>query len=151
MNNYIRPSADVNFLHMAMLAARRGTCVRRRVGCVLVNSRNHIIATGYNGVASGMKHCIEHACPGANYPSGQGLEKCEAIHAEANALLQCRNVYDIATAYVTVSPCVHCVKLLLNTSCWRIVFADQYSHHTESMALWESGGRKYECIPVEAI
>jgi len=80
-----RPTQDEYFLKMAELVSTRATCARRKVGCVLVNSRKHILATGYNGVASGMPHCIDEPCPGANYPSGEGLDKCEAIHAEQNA------------------------------------------------------------------
>lgn len=144
---YSRPSAHNTFLKVAQLMSERGTCVRRRVGCVLVNKRNHIIATGYNGPASGLPHCIEHPCPGAHYPSGQGLEKCEALHAEQNALLQCRDVYEIDKAYVTVSPCVHCIKLFLNTSCQEIYFSGEYSHHTDAMQLWENAGRKCFLIP----
>lgn len=139
----MRPSSDQYFMDMAVLAASRGTCARRKVGCVLVNERKHVVATGYNGVARGLPHCIDTPCSGAHYPSGQGLEKCEALHAEANALLQCRDVYSIHTAYVTDSPCVHCTKLLLNTSCQRIVFMKAYPH-SESKVLWEKAGRLWE-------
>ena len=49
-----RPSKDEYFLAMAVLVAARGTCARRNVGCVLVDSRNHVLATGYNGVIFGV-------------------------------------------------------------------------------------------------
>lgn len=127
---------------MALLAATRATCPRRRVGCVLINERGHILSTGYNGVAAGSPHCTEHNCPGACYPSGQGLDKCEALHAEQNALLQCRDVYTIDTAYVTASPCVTCVKLLMNTSCKKIVFYDEYPQ-PDAKKLWEGMGREW--------
>ncbi len=143
-----RISADEYFLEMAQLVAGRATCSRRKVGCVLVNERKHVIATGYNGNAAGQPHCIDHACPGAGLPSGTGLELCEAIHAEANALLQCRNVYEIDTAYVTASPCMHCVKLLLNTSCKRIIFIEEYSH-PEAKNYWLKAGRLWDTVPVE--
>lgn len=134
----MRPSRDNTFLEIASVMARRGTCCRRQVGAVLVNKRGHVLATGYNGPAAGQPHCIDEPCPGAHYPSGEGLDKCVALHAEANALLQCRDVYDIHAAYVTHSPCVHCVKLLMNTSCKEIIFANRYAHDSESMLLWES-------------
>ncbi len=69
------------------------------------------------------------ACKGAGAASGGWLDGCEAIHAEQNALLQCRDVYQIQTCYVTVS-------LLMNTSCKRIVFAQPYAHDEEARALW---------------
>lgn len=122
----IRIPSDWYFLKMANLASERATCKRRKVGCILVNSKKHVIATGYNGVAAGQEHCIDNPCEGAQLKSGEGLDKCEAIHAEQNALLQCRDVYDIQTVYCTLSPCIHCLKLLLNTSAQRIVFMEKY-------------------------
>ena len=122
-------------IELAYVMSRRSTCARRQVGCVLVNDKNHIIGTGFNGVAAGETHCTDHPCKGAEFTSGQGLDYCEAIHAESNALLQCKNVYEIHTAFCTLSPCVHCVKLLMNTSCERIVFVEPYSH-THAQELW---------------
>ena len=144
-----RPRADDYFLDMARLIATRGTCRRRKVGCVLVNSRRHVLATGYNGVPSGFYHCTDAPCPGADYVSGEGLDKCEATHAEQNALLQCHDVHDIHTAYITCAPCVHCVKLLLNTSCKRIVFGERYTPQAEE--LWKRvpiGAKRDPIIPL---
>lgn len=142
-----RPSADAYFLAIAFLAATRGTCIRRRVGCVLVNERRHILATGYNGVARGRVHCISSPCAGSNFASGHGLDKCEAIHAEQNALLQCRDVYAVDTVFCTHSPCITCTKLLLNTGAKRIVFANEYPH-AEARAMWMGDGRKWEKFEV---
>jgi dCMP deaminase len=146
-----RPTIDEYFLRMAKLVATRATCRRRSVGCILVNERNHVLATGYNGNATGMPHCLNEPCPGADQKSGQGLELCEATHAEQNSLLQCRDVYQIARAYCTISPCVHCVKLLLNTSCQEIVFAHDYAHsHTVvSKELWHRAGREWRWLMIE--
>jgi len=131
---------DEYFSRMARLASARGACVRRKTGCILVNNLNHVIATGYNGRARGVDNCFENPCSGSKMESGLGLEQCEAIHAEANALLQCRNVEEINTAYCTTAPCIHCVKLLMNTGCTRIVFIDDYPHSIASKHLWESSG-----------
>lgn len=135
-----RMSKDEYFTKMGQLVSRRATCARRSVGCVLVSSRGHVLATGYNGTPSGSNHCIDSPCPGASYPSGSGLERCEAIHAEQNALLQCRDVFEIETAYVTTMPCMTCIKLLLNTSCLRIVYVEDYPH-SEAKDLWIKNGR----------
>lgn len=137
----MRPNLDTYFMSMAVLVSSRATCPRRKVGAVLINNRGHVLATGYNGVASGLVHCIDVPCPGANSKSGEGLSKCQALHAEQNALLQCRDVYQIDTLYVTTSPCITCTKLLLNTSCKRIVFLSEYSHNDAS-ELWTSTNRK---------
>ena len=147
---------------VAQVTARRSTCLRRAVGCVLLSARGHALATGYNGVAAGRPHCNEemivgewpdpdgsdrvvypHVCAGACSPSGTNLDGCEAIHAEQNALLQCKDVYVIDTCYCTTSPCVTCVKLLLNTSCQRICFTEEYPQpHAREM--WEDAGRRWE-------
>lgn len=149
----MRPTRDQWGIEMARLTSMRTTCCRRAVGAVLVNERGHVLSTGYNGVASGQLHCnmhdpyhetgFPHACTGIHAPSGQSLDACQAIHAEQNALLQCKDVYAIETAYVTASPCMTCTKLLLNTSCKRVVFLEEYPH-PEARALWESAGRSWE-------
>ena len=144
MDNY-RPPTDFYFLRMALLVSERGTCARRKVGSVFVNKKNHVIATGYNGNPSGFKHCIDKPCPGANSPSGIDLDKCEAIHAEQNALLQCKDVYDIDRVYTTLEPCIHCVKLLLNTSANQIIYGEKYVHDL-ARNLWETSGRGYTYI-----
>ena len=149
----MRPSRDEWAVSLALLTASRATCLRRPVGCVLLNARGHMLATGYNGVAAGQPHCnaydefhptgYPHACSSARAASGKDLDGCQAIHAEQNALLQCRDVYDIDTCYVTVSPCVTCTKLLLNTGCQRIVYLDEYPH-SAAKDLWVGAGRSWE-------
>jgi len=124
----------------------------------MLNSRGHVLATGYNGVAAGLPHCNQHdpyhplgfphICEGARSPSGTNLDGCQAIHAEQNALLQCRDIYQIHTVYVTASPCVTCCKLLLNTSCERIVYVEEYPH-SAARDLWTGAGRSWEQILVE--
>ena len=149
----MRPNKDTYFMNIASIVATRATCVRRQVGCVLVNSMGHIVATGYNGVAKGLPHCnhtdtfsdvgFPYACDGAFSKSGTNLDACEAIHGEQNALLQCNNVYDIDTVYVTAKPCVSCMKLFMNTSCKRIVYLNDYPHK-ETDTLAQKAGIKLE-------
>lgn len=127
-------------MDVANVIASGSTCARRTVGCVLIDSRGKILATGYNGVASGMRHCNEgFECTGANALSGTRLDSCEAIHAEANALLQCSDVQAIHCCYVTVSPCVSCVKLLMNTGCKNIIYETSYAHDASARQLWQDG------------
>lgn len=138
-----RPGRDAYFLALARVAATRGTCARRRVGAVLVSRVGHVLATGYNGVPMDSPHCRGGVpCPGAAAPAGEGLAECDAIHAEMNALLQCQDVWAIEACYVTASPCVFCVRLLLNTACRRIVYAEEYPH-PRARWLWERAGRAW--------
>jgi dCMP deaminase len=142
----MRPGVDELYLDIASLIATRSTCPRRQVGCVLVDNKNRILSTGYNGVASGRVHCIDHPCPGATYASGQGLDKCEALHAEQNAILLLHDPWAVETAYLTVTPCLSCLKLLLGTSCQRIVAREEYKH-PEAVKWWVEAGRDWIILP----
>lgn len=150
-----RPTKDEYFMRMAQLVATRGTCLRRQVGCVLVNARGHVIATGYNGPPAGRAHCIaENPCRAAHARSGERLDECFAIHAEQNALLQCHDVHSIETAYITVAPCATCLKLFLNTSCRRLVVGGWYApEHQAALDRWWRGpdGVKYAVSQVELL
>lgn len=151
----MRPTPDEYFMDMAKLVASRSTCVRRSVGCVLVDKRKHVLATGYNGVAAGEEHCnhvgklivgrhdvvsFPFACRGYRAASGKDLDACEAIHAEQNALLQCGDAHAIDVAYVTAFPCMTCTKLLMNTSTRAIVF-DQFYGDDAGRKMWLAAGR----------
>lgn len=141
-SGFVRPSVSAYFLNIAFQASLRGTCCRRKVGCVLVDKHQQIISTGYNGVASGLSHCIDVPCPGSKMKSGEGLNLCEAIHAEANALIHCTRPQDIETCYTTASPCINCLRMLLNTPCKQIVFSEAYPH-PESKSIWEGQNRQW--------
>lgn len=136
MNNVFDDRKDDYYLRIAEVVASRATCSRRNVGCVLVDSIGRIIATGYNGTPRGYPNCTAATpCPGSSCASGEGLDQCEAVHAEQNALMQCPDVENIFTCYTTTSPCVHCVKMLLNTGTMRIVFRELYPQ-PESEKMW---------------
>lgn len=136
----MRPTKHEVHLAKACIEATRATCARRRVGCVLVGYSGHVLSTGYNGPAVGRDHCVDYPCAGVGAASGTSLELCEAIHAEQNALLQCRDVREIHTCYCTHSPCVHCIKLLLNTGCRDILYLWEYAHMATVEALWAGRG-----------
>lgn len=145
-----RLSTNEYFIEMAKLVSRRSTCCRRSVGCVLVDINKRVLATGYNGVAAGMPHCIDVPCPGSKAKPGEGLNLCEAIHAETNALISCRHPEDIDTVYVTASPCIFCIRQLLNTPCRTIIFHEEYPH-LQSEGIWRSQGREWFQLHTEGI
>jgi dCMP deaminase len=123
-----RPNWDTYFLQIAQLASSRATCARRKVGCVLVDSKKHIVSVGYNGVPSKFDHCIDEVpCEGVNAPSGTGLDACLAVHAEVNAFLHLTS-QDILTAYLTVCPCISCTKMICNSNIKRVVAMEWYAH-----------------------
>ena len=138
-----RPSWDEYFMTLANQVATRTTCIRRAVGCVLVRDKR-ILATGYNGAPSGLKHCAEVGClrQQLNVPSGEKHELCRALHAEQNALIQAAR-YGIpvagATIYVNTQPCVMCAKMLINAGIKEIVYQNPYPDELAMSMLEESG------------
>jgi dCMP deaminase len=90
-------------MFVAVTVSAMSTCRRRAVGCVLTLN-NHIVATGYNGAPTGMKHCLDEGC----LMSGGHCIRCS--HAEANACLRCERA---DRAFCTDTPCLACLKLLL--------------------------------------
>lgn len=112
-----------------------------------MDSKNHIVATGYNGVPTHFPHCLDNPCEGANEPSGESLDKCLAVHAEQNALLQLRS-NDYLTAYLTVTPCITCAKMIANSSIRRIVSNVVYIQPT-AMNILSTAGIKVDIISDE--
>lgn len=131
-----RPELAETMMAIAHVISMRATCARRSVGAVLVDKNNRVLSIGHNGPAKGMPHCTNVPCSGASCASGTGLDLCQAIHAEQNALMFCSDIMKIETAFVTTSPCVHCIKMLMNTSCKTIIFDQTYANAETSKELW---------------
>jgi len=125
-----RPTWDEYFLEVAHLVAKRATCLRRRVGAVLVKDKK-ILATGYNGAPAGLVHCFEIGCirEKLKIPSGERHELCRGLHAEQNVILQAA-LYGVSTKgstlYLTNQPCVICAKMLINAGIKEVVVSDGY-------------------------
>jgi len=126
-----RPDWDTYFMDMAVLASRRSSCLRRAVGAVLVKDRR-LLATGYNGVPSGVTHCEVTGClrEKLNVPSGERHELCRGLHAEQNAIIQAAfhgvSIRD-AVLYCTNLPCIICAKMLINAGVRRVVYLEGYA------------------------
>lgn len=125
-----RPPWDEYFLDIALLVAKRSTCLRRQVGAVIVKDKR-ILTTGYNGAPSSLAHCDEVGCLRAQLkiPSGQRHELCRALHAEMNAILQAAHhgisVYD-SIVYCTDHPCIICAKMIINAGIKTVVILADY-------------------------
>jgi len=85
--NKTRISKDDYFMKIADVVSERSTCIKRKVGAVLVKD-SHIISTGYNGAPSGIKHCTPETCVRQNLKSGEKPELCRGVHAEINCIIQ---------------------------------------------------------------
>ena len=139
-----RPSWDEYFMGMAKLTSQRSTCLRRKVGAVIVKDK-HIVATGYNGAPRGLSHCAElGGClrEQLNVPSGQRHELCRALHAEQNAIIQAATLgqsIEGASIYITHQPCSICSKMIINAGIERIVVDEGYPDELATKLLAEAG------------
>ena len=137
-----RPSYDEYFMEMAKVVSKRSTCLRRKVGAILVKDK-HILSTGYNGAPKGLSHCSEVGClrKDLKIPSGERHELCRGLHAEQNAIIQAA-VFGISIKnsilYCTNTPCVVCVKMLINAGVNEIVFLGEYPDELAKKMLDES-------------
>lgn len=144
MTEMKRPSWDEYFMEMAVLTARRSTCLRRNVGAVIVKDR-HVVASGYNGAPRGLSHCDEMGgClrQQLGVPSGQRHELCRALHAEQNAIIQAAvlgNSIEGASMYVTHHPCIICAKMIINAGIKKVYIKDNYPDEMAADILKEAG------------
>jgi dCMP deaminase len=143
MKKITRPDIDEYFLKIASVVAERSTCRRHHVGAVAVKNK-HILATGYNGAAAGLKDCLELGClrDEMNIPSGERHEICRGIHAEQNVIVQA-GLHGVSlegsTIYCTHTPCVLCAKMLVNAKIARFVSFGRYNDESFQELFREAG------------
>jgi dCMP deaminase len=147
MKKITRPDIDEYFLKIASVVAERSTCRRHHVGAVAAKDK-HILATGYNGAAAGLKDCLELGClrDEMNIPSGTRHEICRGIHAEQNTIIQASLhgvSFEGATLYVTHTPCILCAKMLVNARIKRFVTFGKYADDS-FLELFSEAGVEFE-------
>ena len=138
-----RLDSDEYFLKIASVVAERSTCRRHHVGAVAVRDK-HILATGYNGAAAGIKDCLELGClrDEMKIPSGTRHEICRGIHAEQNVIVQA-GLHGVSledgTIYCTHTPCILCAKMLVNAKIRRYVSFGRYCDNQFVVLFREAG------------
>lgn len=125
------------------MVATRSTCMRRKVGALLV-LENRILATGYNGSPTGLRHCDEVGCirDRQGVDSGRDLHLCRGSHAEANLITQCAKFgirAEGSTLYINTSPCSLCMKLLINVGVRKIYYRELYNDYLALELAREAG------------
>ena len=123
------PSDDDYFMGVALAVRRKANCTGNRVAAVIVKDKR-IIATGYNGVPSGMTHCLDGGClrcsnPNGQFKTGTGYDLCICVHAEQNALLSAARFgisVEGAQMYTTMQPCYGCAKEIVQARIARVVY-----------------------------
>lgn len=129
-----RPSKVKYYLDIAAAVAARSTCIRRQYGAVIVKN-DTIVSTGYNGTARGLVNCCDlNECyrEAHNIPHGQQYEKCKAVHAEANAIINasreemCGAILFLAgfengERMKNPTPCEMCSRMITNSGICRVI------------------------------
>ena len=129
-----RPSQIKYYLDIAAAVAARSTCIRRQYGAAIVQN-DTIVSTGYNGTARGLVNCCDlNECyrEAHNIPHGQQYEKCKAVHAEANAIINasreemCGAILFLAgfengERMKNPTPCEMCSRMITNSGIRRVI------------------------------
>ena len=150
-----RPSNDEYFMDMAELVSTRSTCLRRKVGAVIVKDKR-VLSTGYNGSPKGTRHCEEVRCirEQLKIPSGTRHELCRGVHAEQNAVTQAAYFgvsVNGATIYTTTFPCSMCAKILINAGIKEIVYNEGYIDDLSKTLLSETDIEVREFHPTHTV
>lgn len=127
------------YLDIAETVAKRGTCLRRNYGSVIVKN-DEIISTGYSGAPRGRKNCIDLGyCirKDLNIPRGENYEKCRSVHSEMNAIISASRrdmlggkLYlvgiDTETGNLVdgAEPCMICKRLIINAGITYVIVRD---------------------------
>ena len=92
------------YLDIADAVSRRGTCLRRNYGAIIVKN-DEILSTGYVGAPRGRKNCSDMGVcirEKLQIPRGERYELCRSVHAEANAIISAERKSMIgATLYLS--------------------------------------------------
>ncbi|MBS3107933.1 dCMP deaminase family protein [Candidatus Woesearchaeota archaeon] len=137
-----RPDKITYYLNIAKEVSKRGTCLRRVYGAVLVKD-DFILATGYNGAPRTLDNCCDRNFCIRNklkIPAGQNYEKCRSVHAEVNCII------GAATSGTSIrgstmylfgwdwekkeiarqnKPCSMCARVLINAQISKIICKSQ--------------------------
>lgn len=122
-----RITREEMFKEMVRTVEKRSTCLRSRVAAILEKD-GRVISIGYNGPASGFPACM---------PRTQLHLSCEcmgpsctrSIHAETNAIAFAAKAgisIEGATMYCSMSPCINCAKLIINSGIEEVVYLEEY-------------------------
>jgi len=154
-----RPSKTEYYLNIAREVAQRSTCLRRRVGAVIIRE-DQIISAGYAGAPRGTPNCIDVgycARVEANIPSGERYELCRSVHAEANAIINAARAGVSllnGTMYIHVenlngsiteeaNSCLMCQRIIINTGLKNVIIRQKQGFLDIPVSDWvkEDSGR----------
>jgi dCMP deaminase len=124
---------DEYFMLQAIMASFKSKDPNTKVGCVLVDEKNHQVSMGYNGQIAGVNESI---LPWGNAKFVPLSEQKYAyvVHAEANAILHTKTKLEGSRCYVTLFPCHECAKMLATVGIKEVIFySDKYNGTDENL------------------
>lgn len=125
-------SWDEYFMGVAMISAMRSKDPNSQIGACIVNEKNHIVATGYNGFPIG---CSDEEFPWARKGEKLDTKYLYVVHAEANAITNATVTLDNCKIYLSMYPCNECTKLIIQSRIKEVIYiSDKYSHLDEYKA-----------------
>lgn len=139
-------NSKITFIRIAKEIAKNSTCIRKKVGAILVKD-NRILATGYNGVFSKKTHCEDlfkfNSRSSIFLKSHARFSDIHEIHAEQNLIaICCTNLINTKNCdvYLTLSPCIHCAKLLVACKVKNVYFSEVYDRQPEGITILKNHG-----------
>ncbi len=134
------------YLDLADVVSKRGTCIRRNYGAVIVKN-DEVISTGYVGAPRGRKNCSDlNYCMRTklNIPRGERYEMCRSVHAEANAIISAsRDKMIGSTIYLSgrevltgeyinnSNSCAMCKRMIINAGIEKVIVRDNETEYRE--------------------
>ncbi|MBU4283601.1 MAG: cytidine/deoxycytidylate deaminase family protein [Nanoarchaeota archaeon] len=150
-SEYKRPTWDEYFMEITEAVAKRSTCDRGRMGCVIARDKQ-ILVTGYAGAPVGLPHCDEvgHQIKTITNEDGTVSKHCvRTTHAEQNAICQAAKIgasINGSTLYCKMTPCSTCAKMIINAGIKRVVCQKKYHDGKETEEMFKMAGVKLEII-----
>ncbi len=140
------------YLDMADTVLKRGTCIRRNYGAVIVKN-DEIISTGYTGAPRGRSNCSDLgfcARQKLGIKSGEKYELCRSVHAEQNAIISAARKDTIgATLYlvgrdaktneyvVNTDSCSMCKRVIINAGIEKVITRiDDKNYNVIDVSKW---------------
>lgn len=144
-----RPDKFEHFLNRAEVVSEMSTCLRRKIGAIIVSKDGVELSSGYVGSPRTTDHCIDTGIclrRELNIAPGERYELCRSVHAEQNAIINAartgvsivggemylssernKEAYDSSRGENDriYGPCMICKKLIINAGITKVYMREK--------------------------
>jgi len=129
---------DVPFINSAKKLATNSTCLKYKVGAVIVKN-GQILGAGCNHSPIKNEECTKVGC------AKNDDMFCRGTHAEINAIVSAASNHSEeeiqgATLYCTLRPCYACAIQLIEVGIKKIIYLQEYEKEQEVFDLLKRAG-----------